>query len=215
MIRGLRLAALICAVVIGSVSGAAAVPPPGTYAYTVMHPDHGDIGTYTNVVRKTADGVSVDTSVRIEVKVAFLSVYKLNADRHEEWKNGRLVAYKSKTVKNGKEINISGQAKGDKFVIETASGEIVAPGDVVPTNPWSKELTEADVVMASESGRIFDARVATQNDTTVTVAGQPVQAKHFQLAADTRHDVWFDSQGRVVQFATNDDGTTISFLLRR
>ena len=217
MIGRLRLAAAaaLAAAMLAFGGQAGAMPPAGTYTYTVRHPDHGEIGTYTNTIRREGDAIVVDTKVRIQVKVAFVSVFRLEADRREEWRNGRLQAYSSVTRKNGDEIRVTGRAEGDKFVINGPSGQITAPADVVPTNPWSIDMTKADTVMASESGRIFDARLAGREETTVTVGDQQVPARHFQVVADTRHDLWFDPEGRVVQFATRDDGKTISFILRR
>ena len=215
MIGRLRLAAAIAAALLLAATHSEAVTPPGTYTYAVKHPQHGDIGTYTNRVQRNGDTVTVDTDVRIQVKVAFVPVYRLEADRREEWKGGRLTSYSSVTRKNGDEIRVTGRAEGDKFVIEGPSGRIVAPADVVPMNPWNLDITKADVVMASESGKIYDARLTGRNEATLVIGDQQVPTKHFEVAADTKHELWFDPQGRVVQFATVDDGKKVSFVLRR
>lgn len=215
MIRGLRLPAAVGALLVALAGPAAALPPPGTYTYTVQHPEHGEIGTYTNTIRQNGDTVTVDTKVRIQVKVAFIPVFKLNADRQEQWRDGRLIAYSSVTHKNGDEIRVSGHAEGDKFVIQGPNGTVAAPADIVPTNPWSLDITKADVVLTSESGRVVDAHLAGRKDETLTVGDQQIPTRHFQVVADTSHDLWFDPQGRVVRFATRDDDQTISFILRR
>ncbi len=38
---------LILATAIAVPAAAAAMPPAGTYTYSVKHPDHGDVGTYS------------------------------------------------------------------------------------------------------------------------------------------------------------------------
>ena len=189
--------------------------PAGTYTYTIKHPDHGDIGTYVNKISRNSDSVSVSTDINVLVKVAFVPVYRLEADRREVWRNGRLVSYSSVTRKNGNEIRVSGKAEGDKFVIDTPSGRIDAPADVFPMNPWSQAITKADAVIASESGKVYDARLAGSDQKTITVNGQQIATRHYQVAADTRHELWFDQQGRLIQFATNDEGKTISFVLNQ
>lgn len=215
MIRKLRFLALAGALLLAVTGAAEALPPAGTYTYTVKHPEYGDIGTYTNTIRRDGDRVTVDTKVRIQVKLAFVPVFRLEADRQEQWQDGRLVAYSSVTRKNGDEIRVTGRAEGDKFVIQGPNGTVAAPADVVPTNPWSLDITKADVVMASESGRIYDARLAGRAEETLVINDQQVPTKHFQVVADTDHDLWFDPQGRVVQFATRNDDSVISFILRR
>lgn len=194
---------------------AQAMPPAGTYTYTVLHPDHGEIGTYTNTIRQNGDTVIVDTSVDIEVKLAFVPVFRLKADRREEWREGRLVEYSSVTRRNGEEIRVTGRANGNSFVIEGPNGTYTAPAGVFPTNPWTMDITKADMVMASESGRVFDATLAGGSEQTITIGDRQIPTTHFEVVADTRHDLWFDPQGRVVQFATRDDEDTISFVLSR
>ena len=209
------LAALFIVAATVSAARAEVTGPSGTFSYTIKHPDHGDIGTYTNTVRRNGDNVNVATDIKILVKVAFVPVYRLEADRREEWRNGRLTSYSSVTRKNGDEIKVSGKAEGDKFVLDTPSGRVNAPSDVVPMNPWSLSITKADAVIASESGKVYGAKLAGRDERTITVDGQQVATQHFQVAADTRHDLWFDQQGRLVQFATNDEGKTITFVLNK
>ena len=215
MIGRLRLTALVAMLMLAVAGQTEAAPAPGTYTYTVKHPDHGDIGTYTNTIRPNGDATVVDTTVRIQVKLAFVSVFRLEADRREEWKGGRLVSYSSVTRKNGDEIRVTGRAEGDKFVIEGPKGRVAAPGNVVPTNPWSLDITKADTVMATESGTVFGARLAGRNEANLPIGDQQIRTRHFEVVADTNYDLWFDPEGRVVQFATREDGKTISFVLRR
>ena len=215
MIGRLRLTALVAMLVLAVAGQTEAAPPLGTYTYTVKHPDHGDIGTYTNTIRRNGDTIVVDTNVRIQVKLAFVTVFRLEADRREEWRGGRLVSYSSLTRKNGDEIRVSGRAEGDKFVIDGPNGRVTAPGDIVPTNPSSLDITKADTVMTTESGTVVAARLAGRNEATLSIGGQQVPTRHFEVVADSTYDLWFDPEGRVVQFATREDGKTISFVLRR
>ena len=104
-----RLAALAAALMIAASVGApahGATPPTGTYNYRIQHPQYGDVGTYTNRIIARDDGIRVETSVRISVKLAFVTVYRLDADRTEEWRDGRLVAYDSTTAKIGSSVTI-------------------------------------------------------------------------------------------------------------
>lgn len=215
MISRLRRIGAI-AIALFSITGVAeAAAPSGTYTYAVTHPDHGNIGTYTNVIRRNGDNVSVDTTIRLQVKVAFVSVFRLEADRHEEWSGKRLVSYQSVTQKNGKEIRVNGKAEGEKFVIEGSKGSVDAPADIVPTNPWTVDITKAKTVMASESGKVFDASLVGSDKQAITVGTEQVPATHYEVAADTRYNLWFDAQGRAVAFTTLEDGKTISFTLQR
>lgn len=207
------LAALILAVGSG-LPAAAALTPAGTYAYRVDHPDHGEIGTYTNSIVRNGDAVSVDTKIRIAVKIAFVTVYRLEADRHEEWRDGRLVAYSSVTRRNGETAKIEGRAEGDKFVIQGPRGTVTAPADVWPANPWSSRIVEAGAVIGAMSGKLYPARVTEANQATITVEGRPLPVQHYAVVMNDPHELWYDAAGRLVKFTTEDDGEVITFTLK-
>ncbi|MEJ0068779.1 MAG: hypothetical protein WDO24_08705 [Pseudomonadota bacterium] len=40
------------------------------------------------------------------------------------------------TTTNGKAIEVTGEARSDGFAITSPSGTVVAPPDVVPSDPW-------------------------------------------------------------------------------
>lgn len=217
MIRFIPCAGLALAVLVGTASGnlpEGQPVPEGTFDYRVVHPTLGDIGTYTNVVRRNDGGsVSVATRVDIEAKIAFVTARSIEADRSEQWSEGRLVQYESGTLKDGEAIHVQGRSEGGQFVIEGPAGRATAPASVVPTNAWSPHILEADVVMASESGRLYPASVTGGGRENVEVEGEQVSARRYRVSADSQYDLWFDDDGRVVRFATVSDGDTISFVL--
>lgn len=216
MIRYLAGCGLALALVAVAPAGRSQVErsvPEGTFRYRVMHPTHGDIGSYTNVVRRQSDGVAVTTSVDIEVKVVFVTARSIKADRSEYWSGDRLVRYESSTRKGGETIRVEGRSEGERFVIDGPQGSTTAPPSVMPTNAWSDRILDADVVMASETGRLYPTRISGGGRETIEIVGRSVSTRHFRMEADTVYDLWFDDQDRVVRFTTINDGDTISFLL--
>ena len=86
------------AVLAGTLLGGPAWAGVETYLYAVEHPTYGNIGTYTNTVLRSGDNVQVKTKLHIAVKVLGVRLFHQDADRTEEWKDGRLVAFQ---VPNG------------------------------------------------------------------------------------------------------------------
>src|SRR5579883_1824449 len=129
-------------------------PPDGTYRYAVAHPTFGDIGSYSNTVTRTGNEVTVHTHVDIRVRIAFVTVRQITADRSELWQRGKLARYHSVTVRDGKTIEVNGEAQAAGFVIQGPLGQAVAPADVFPSNPWWIAITRAKTVMAAETGRL-------------------------------------------------------------
>lgn len=212
MFKRFALAALMAAAPLA----AAAMPPAGTYSYSIHHPDHGDIGTYTNTIRVDGNGVTVDTSVRIAVGIGPVTLYREEADRREEWRDGRLVAYSSKTVKNGKDREVSGRAEGDAFVVRRPGGTVErAPAEIWPMNPWSPDIAGTKTVLASASGKIYPARVVDAGAEAIRTSNGEISAHRYRVTADDKsYDVWFDAQDRLTKFTAPQKDATVTFTLK-
>jgi len=207
---------IIClAMALAVPTAAAAMPPAGTYTYQVRHADHGDIGSYTNTIRTSGDGTTVDTRFDFSVGFGPITLYSETADRHEEWRNGRLVSYRSKTVKNGKDRLVEGRADGDAFVVRRGEGTVErAPADIWPMNPWSPAIAGADTVLASASGKIYPATVVDAGTETVTIGGRDLEARRFRVTADEKtYEVWFDPDDRLVRLTAPEKDGTVTFTL--
>ncbi len=208
------LAAAVLLALLPLAATGAPMPPAGEYTYRIHHPEYGEIGTYTNRITQNGDTVNVDTTVRIAVKLAFVTVYRLEADRSEQWRDGRLVAFSSVTEKNGKISRVAGRAEGDRFVIEGPRGRTAAPAGVWPDNPWSPAIAQADAIMGTVSGKLYEPRITNSRQETVPVQGQPIPTQHYEIVTGEPNDLWYDASGRLVKFTTVEDGDVITLTLR-
>ncbi len=189
-------------------------PPAGTYTYVVEHPDHGEIGTYTNVIQPAGDRITVESQFKVRVGIGPLTLYREEADRREEWEDGRLVSYVSKSVKNGEDRLVEGRAEGDRFIVRSGDRTREAPAGVWPMNPWSPELIDAQAVLTWRSGKVHPAQVADVGMDTITLNGKPIEARHYRLKADDEtYDIWFDAEGRLARFTAPEKGGAVMFTL--
>lgn len=90
--------------------------------YGVKHPVYGDIGTYTNLIETTADGIVVNSRLEVTVKVIGLVMHRELSLRREQWRAGRLIAFHSTTEKNGERYELRGEARDGGFVMQTPHG---------------------------------------------------------------------------------------------
>ena len=188
--------------------------PYGTYKYAINHPIHGDIGTFTNTIRREGDDVVVDARLRVAVRFLFIVVYRLEADRREVWRGGRLAAYHSVTNDNGADVKVKGRAEGDRFIIEGSKGRIEAPAGVHPTNPWSIGITRAPAVMAAETGTLPRVTATGGEERTVKLDGREVKARRFKITGDMELELWYDRNDVAVKFTYASGGDTIVFTLQ-
>lgn len=209
------LASLVgaCLMMPGLTGGVHGDIPEKVLTYAVHHPTHGNIGTYTNIIRDTGAEVSVRNEFRVQVKVLLVVAYKEIGSSKETWKNGRLVSFESKTQENGKKIGVNGRADGEKFVIETPNGPREAPADVYPNNPWSMNILKASVLLGTKSGSLYNVSASEGVKKDLEFAGETVSTDYFLVDGDAKYELWFDKRGVPLKFTEIGDKATISFKL--
>jgi hypothetical protein len=185
------------------------------FEYKVMHALYGDIGTYQNVVEHAGDTVAVHSTLDIAVRFLGLPVYREAGQRFERWRNDRLIEFRSVTDKNGAKLEVTGQARGEVFVINGPSGTTEAPKDVRPSNPWSAKMLGPATMMSTTTGHLFKARVSGGVEGTVTLNGQPRKLRQFDVVSDKQEFLWLDERDIPVVFGTEDNGSRVEFILTR
>jgi hypothetical protein len=211
-----RFRCLLLALLVGIAPPAEArepAGPAGVFHYRVALAGYGDIGSFSNIVRKDDAETTVETRLRIRVQVLFVTARSIDADREERWDDGRLIAYRSRTTRNGSVITVSGHAVDGHFIIEGPHGRSVAPSDVFPSNPWSIDITEARVVMATETGRLTRIHFHAEPDQTIEIRGRSVIARRFVASTDDKPELWYGSDNTLLKFAIVDHGERLTFTL--
>jgi hypothetical protein len=184
-----------------------------TFTYTIDHPTYGRIGTYTDTLKRDGDTLRIDTRLRVAVKALGIVVHREEADRTELWRRDRLVSYHGITTVNGERIEVSGEARGDSFVITAPSGTTVAPGNIYPSSPWSAARPPSDTLMSTKTGRVFKVRMSGTDSILSQLEGLEVPTRHVEVRTDKHQEVWLDKHGIPVHFRTEENGTAIEFRL--
>ncbi len=183
------------------------------YEYAVEHPTFGDIGTYTNVVEQMGDRAHVESRLHVALRLLGFTVYEQDATRSEDWRDGRLVAFHGVTTTNGKSFAVTGQARGNRFVITTPDGTTLAPAGVRPSNPWSPRVLDAHVMMSTKTGKIEDVHITGGDLRPVTFDGKTRLLHQYFVEGRKRGVVWLDDHGVPVAFRVWEQGTPIELVL--
>jgi hypothetical protein len=173
-----------------------------TLEYRIEHPVVGDIGYYRNIITRIGDSMTVQTTLRVVARVLGVVVHREDSDRTETWKGDRLVGFDGMTIANDRMLKVHGEAKDDKFVITTPRGTVVAPGDIRPTNLIDGSIFGHDIVMDTDDGKVERVTVTDDGLVSVTVQGQPMAARHFDVRGpEIGHaQVWINELGVPIQF---------------
>src|SRR6516164_2558918 len=208
-------AAVLAFVTILGVSFPAAAETPAQFIYQVSHSVFGDIGTYTNTIEPTRDGITVQTRAHFEVKMIGVRMYREEADRTERWQGNRLVSFHGVTDKGDGPKEVKGEARGNSFVISSPQGTITAPWSVHPANPWSSSFLHSNTMMRPDSGKLEQVRVGSGQETAVKIDNANIPAVKYEVDGSTKYTVWLDSRGVPVKFLVDDDTGKVTFTLAK
>jgi len=209
-----RLTSLLaCAALITVCAGFRPALAGDVYEYRIEHPLYGEIGTYTNVVDHSGDVTDVRSELHIAVRIVGVVVYRQEAQRVERWRNDRLVGFDGVTITNGNRVEVHGAARGSNFAVTTPRGTVLAPGNIHPSNPWSPMVLNSQVMLSTRTGAVIPARVSGGEEASVSLGGNTLRLRQYEIDSDKRQFAWFDDRGVPMAFRTVEDGTPIDFIL--
>ena len=210
-----RARAIAVAIVLSVIVGAApALAGQQVYIYSVVHPFYGEIGTLTDTINRSPEVMRIDSRLRIAVELLGIVVYREKSDTTEIMRGDRLVSLQSVTEKDGKHLEVHGEAQGDQFVVNATAGSFTGPATTAPSDPWVLKHTGEGPLVYPSTGRIISAHVSGGDYEAISMNGASISARHFAVMGENREDVWLDNQGIPVMFRTVEDGTPIDFVLQ-
>lgn len=212
--RRAGLAAALAGAMLVLVIGAPATayePPSGTIEYAIEHSKYGKIGTHSVAFSRSGEDLIANVVIHIKVKLLFVTVHRVESERREVWRGGRLVGYRARTDENGDLFNVSARMEGVKLAIMGPEGTAQASGVVFPTHPWNPDIVRQTQLMDTKTGALLKVSVAAAGEEDVPVAGKTVKTSKFAISGDMERELWFDADGNLMRFRFQRDGATITF----
>jgi Domain of unknown function (DUF6134) len=212
--RLLGVAAIGAVLLPAATGGVRGDVPEKIYTYSIIHPTHGDIGTYRNAILDDGARIAVKNEIQVQVKVLLIVAHSEKSKSEEIWKNGRLVSFSGVTQENGKKTVVTGEAEGSKFVVEAPDGPKEAPASVFPNNPWSKAILKATVLLGTKSGKLYQVHATPGEKREITIGGRSVTTDYVRVDGDAKYELWFDERGVAVKFTEIAEHGVITFNLK-
>ena len=97
------------------------------------------IGTDTIDIERQNDTTTIKIKKDVSVKVMFIEAYRYEHSCNETWKNGQLVAFKSRTNDNGTKHSIDVTAALDKLSMDADGKHSDLPKTAAPASLWGKD----------------------------------------------------------------------------
>jgi len=190
---------------------AAAQQTPAPLVFTVMQ-NGSPMGTHRVSFARDGDTLTVDTAIRFEVKLAFITVFRYQHDAREVWQGGRLIAFDSLTDDDGDRFQVAARAAPEGLRVAGSGGSYTVPASTVPSSYWHIGMTKHARVLDSQSGRMIDLVATPAGTGTVPVAGQPVPARLFRLTGEITGELAYGPDDEWVKLRFTTRGTIIEYV---
>ena len=184
------------------------------YTYGVHHPVYGEIGKLVYGIERTGITKRVTAELRVAISVLGVVVYRYETDSVEVWRGDRLISLQNRINKNGNRIEVSGEARGDQFLIASDAGVAAASLDVTPPDPWHVKGVGASNVISTSTGRVFHVQISGGESVMIPIAGARILARHFSIDDDKHHEIWLDGRDVPVMFRSVELGDAVDFILK-
>jgi len=181
--------------------------------FAVMR-DGKQIGSNTIQLRRNGAETTVQMVTHVEVKIAFVTVYRFEQTETERWVEGQLMALNAVTDDNGTMHRVKVTRTNDKLAIEADGKTTEMAGNTIPASLWNPLLLEKTVAFNPRDGTVMPIAVIDRGEDHLVVRGRAQRTRHYVINSTFPQDVWYDEQRQLVKVALKaSDGSTISYQL--
>src|SRR4051812_41707574 len=117
MYRFRLISPMLAAACIALCTSAHAEPEATTTRYAVMR-DGQQIGTTTVQLRREGPHTTAQVKTQVQVKIAYITVYRYEQTETEQWRDGKLEAMNAVTDDNGTLHKVSARREGSALAVE-------------------------------------------------------------------------------------------------
>ncbi|WP_282605468.1 DUF6134 family protein [Pelagibius sp. Alg239-R121] len=189
------------------------IQQPSGLGFSVQR--EGDvIGHHSIDFTRRGDDLIVDVTIGLELKFAFITLFRYEHRNREVWRDERLVSIDTQTDNDGTEHWIKGRASDKGFEVKSDSGNTLMPADILPSSYWHPETPKARNLLNTQTGALASIQVtAGSSDNYVPMPWGPQNARSFKVSGDIDLNLWYDSKGCLLKlnFSAPKDGSLIDY----
>ena len=184
-----------------------------TMRFAVMR-NGQQIGSNTIELRRNGPETTVRMVTHVEVKIAFVTVYRFDQTETERWVGGKLMALNAVTDDNGTPHRVKATRANDKLAIEADGKATEIAGNTIPASLWNPLLLEKTVAFNPQDGTMMPIAVTDRGEDQLLVQGRSKRARHYVINSTFPQDVWYDDARQLLKVELKgSDGSTIRYQL--
>lgn len=187
----------------------ACVPPQERAVYAINHETYGKIGSHTLTFHCDGQDLVVETDVRVDVKVLFVTVYKRRARYREVWRQDQLVAYDAWTNEAGDEYVTKARLKDDQMIIDGVKPGVRVPPDTVSSHPWNAKVVDRNLLFGMKDGRLIRVDVEPAGEEVIEIGEKAIKARKYVVRGDIDRELWYDQAGNWLRWRLESRGNVV------
>ncbi|MDR3517733.1 MAG: DUF6134 family protein [Azospirillaceae bacterium] len=193
---------------------AAASPATETHLDFTVLKDGSPIGQHHIDLKRDGDTETVAIRTNVQVRVAFVVVYRFEHSGTELWRGGHLVTLHTQTNDDGNRHAVTVTAAADHLDIEADGTRHQSAAGIIPASLWNQDLVRQSTLLNTLTGAPMSVTVADLGTDTIAAHTSPTPAHHFKITGELERDLWYDPSGTLVQVEFKaQDGADIRYVL--
>jgi len=201
--------AILAALLLG---GAARADSANENLHFAVMRDGQQIGTTRVELHRNGSEMTAQVVTHIQVKIAFVTVYRFDQTETERWRDGQLVALDAMTDDNGTKHRVKATSSNNKITVNADGKVTEVAGTTIPASYWNPALLGKTTALNPQDGAIVPVAVVDRGEDHLIVQGRAKRTHHYVIRTTFPQDVWYDEDRQLVKVELKgSDGSTISY----
>lgn len=188
----------------------AALAPARDIAFAILRGD-APIGHHNVSFELSGLDLIVQIAIGIEVRFAFLTLYRYQHENREVWRDGRLVALETWTNDDGTIYGVTARDTPEGLWVEGADGAFLAPPDIIPTSYWNPATVEQSRLLDTQRGRLLEVAIEPSGVDVIAAGPSNVPVRRYAVTGDLNLDLWYTEHGEWAKIAFEARGSAIDY----
>ncbi len=180
--------------------------------FTINHETYGEIGHHALTFHCDGEDLVVETDVKVDVKILFVTVYKRRATYREVWRQDRLISYDAWTDEAGDEYVTKARLDDDRMIIDGVKPDIKAPVDTVSSHPWNVKVIDRDLLFGMKDGRLLQVNVTPAGEEIIAIGDKSIRAEKYVVTGDIERELWYDQSGNWLRWRLESRGNVVDIV---
>jgi hypothetical protein len=190
---------------------ARAEPSSTTTNFAIMR-DGDQIGTCSFRLHRSGRETTVEVVTHVQVKLAFITVYRFDQTETERWVDGRLVSLTSETDDNGTPHKVSATSRSNVLTVDADGKVSEVDSSLMPVSLWNAALVQKSTALNPQDGSIVSLSVTDHGKEQLILQGRHETAHHYSIKTTFPQEVWYNDHQQLVKVALRgSDGSKIEY----